>query len=80
MDADFLIEQPIDGVPIMTISYGSYVAYAALAKPSKIEKVSDNESYAIFSGPEKSARLTVTTTGEGNIRENVVVTLEEVAI
>ncbi len=59
--------------------FSSYVAYVALAKPSKIEKVSDNESYAIFSGPEKTARLTVTTTGEGNVRENISVVLEEVS-
>ena len=80
MDADFLFEQPIDGIPIMTIAYGGYVAYAALAKPSKIEKVSDNESYAIFSGPEKAAKLTVKTEGSGNIRTNITATLEEVAI
>ncbi len=72
--------QPIEGVPILQMA-GTYIA---AKPPDKIEKVSDNESFAVFSGYDRSgtlrtARLTVTTTGEGNVRENISVVLEEVA-
>lgn len=76
--ADFIISQPIKGVPLILVGWGEYKTYIPFVRPTKVERVSDNESYAVFSGPSKSAKLTVTTTGTGVVRENITVTLEEV--
>lgn len=79
-DTDFIFTQPIKGVPVALISdkTGTYKKYIALDTAVKIEKVSDNESYAIFKGS-KYGKLTVKTSGSGNVRTNPVVTFEEVS-
>lgn len=69
--------QPIDGVPVLRIIAGKYSSYIPFAKPVEVGKVSDNESYAIYSAS-KSAKLTVKTTGTGNVRTNVQVIFKEV--
>ncbi len=73
--------QPIRGIPI-TVEGEVYRAHRA---PVEVCKVSDNESYAIYEGYDRNgvkhrAKLTVITEGTGNIRTNITVMLEEVAI
>lgn len=77
MESLFYCTQPIEGIPVLKYSYGDFETYVALDKPAVMCKVSDNESYAIFRGLSKTAKLTVITEGDGNIREKVTVTLEE---
>lgn len=74
----FLGEQAIEGVPLMSFKVEGYETFAPAAFPVEMKKVSDNESYAIFKGSSKAAKLTVKTSGSGNVRYNPIVTLEEV--
>lgn len=77
-DVEFKISQPIDGVPVMMISYEGYKKYIPMAAPANMVKVSDNESYAVYKGDEKTGKLTVKTSGSGDARRIVSVTFEEV--
>lgn len=79
-EADFLSSQPIEGVPLVAFSFENFGTFSALAYPLEIGKTSDNESYAIIKGKSKAVKITVKTTGSGNVRKDPVVTLEEVDI
>lgn len=76
-EVDLEIQQPIAGVPVLKITCGKYFTYLPFAFPTRMKKVSNNESYAIFKAT-KTAKLTVKTEGSGDTRYNPVVTFEEV--
>ena len=76
--ADFIISQPIKGVPLILVGWGEYKTYIPFVRPTKVERVSDNESYAIYKGS-KYGKLTVRTSGSGKVRTDPVVTFEEVS-
>lgn len=77
-DFKFLGKQAIEGVPLIVFKANGRETFAPADFPAEMKKVSDNESYAIFKGFSKAAKLTVKTSGSGNVRYNPIVTLEEV--
>lgn len=79
-EEEFFVGQAVDGVPLLKSNWEGFENYGAVAYPSEIKKVSDNESYAIIKGKTKAVKITVKTTGSGNVRRDPVVTLEEVDI
>lgn len=77
-EEEFFVGQVMDGVPLLKSQFEGFESYGAAAYPSEMKKVSDNESYAIIKGKSKAVKITVKTTGSGDVRRDPVVTLEEV--
>lgn len=79
-EEEFFVGQVMDGVPLIKSNWEGFENYGAAVYPSEMKKVSDNESYAIIKGKSKAVKITVKTTGSGDVRRDPVVTLEEVDI